>query len=151
MEKIIEKFFISTENNVKKVNTTQYKMPEDKKDENSKENSSEHSKVNDYKHFEFLKNFGVLTSKTTYTPLTKEILDVIEFVEVLKAFAGNKLNTKKQYDLSFFTAKIKNCEESNPPVLSIKLSNDTFITYDKTEAQILSAKLAKVVAKCEVI
>jgi len=150
MKKIIEKFFISTKNNVKEFDTTQYKMTKVIKNNNSK-NDVDYSLVNDYKHFEFLKTFGVLTSKTTYTPLTEEILDVIEFVEVLKAFAGNKLNTKKQYDLSFFTAKIKNCEESNSPVLSIKLSNDTFITYDKTEAQILSAKLAKVVAKCEVI
>jgi hypothetical protein len=150
MKKIIEKFFISTKNNVKEFDTTQYKMTKVIKNNNSK-NDVDYSLVNDYKHFEFLKTFGVLNSKTTYTPLTEEILDVIEFVEVLKAFAGNKLNTKKQYNLSFFTAKIKNCEESNSPVLSIKLSNDTFITYDKTEAQILSAKLSKVVAKCEVI
>ena len=83
--------------------------------------------------------------------MTEEILDVIEFVEILKAFSNNKLNTKKQYELSFFTAKIKNSEESNSPILSIKLSNNSFITYDKTEAQILSAKLSKVISKCEVI
>lgn len=151
MEKIIENFYICIENDVKKLDTTQYKITNVKKDDFTKKYSFEYNEVNDYKHFEFLKTFAVLTSETTYTPLTEEILDVIEFIEVLKAFSANKLNTKKQYDLSFFTAKIKNCEESNSPVLSIKLSNDTFITYDKTEAQILSAKLAKVVAKCEVI
>ena len=79
------------------------------------------------------------------------IVLVIEFIEILKAFANNKLTSGKLYELSFFTAKYKNCEETKTTILSIKFFNNFFIKYDKTEALILSAKLTKVISKCEVI
>lgn len=151
MQKIIDNFYITIENTTKEFETTQYKMTNAVKKYNQSKYDFDYNLVQDYKHYEFMKTFGVLNSETTYFPLTKELLDVIEFIEILKAFSNNKLNTKKQYELSFFTAKIKNCEESNTPILSIKLSNNSFITYDKTEAQILSSKLSKVISKCEVI
>ena len=149
MRKIIEDFCITTESTIKVFETTQYRITNVSK--NGSKYNFDYNQVPDYKHYEFLETFGFRNSETNYIPLTEEILDVIEFVEILKAFSNNKLNTKKQYELSFFTAKIKNSEDSNSPILSIKLSNNSFITYDKTEAQILSAKLSKVISKCEVI
>ena len=148
MKKIIEDFHIITGNTTKEFETTQLRMTNAVK-YGSKYNF-DYNLIPDYKHYEFMESFSVIISKISYQ-LTTEILDVIEFIEILKAFANNKLNTDKQYELSFFTAKVKNNKESNSVVLSIKLSIDSFITYDKAEAQILSAKLSKVISKCEVI
>jgi hypothetical protein len=148
MKKIIDNFYITIENTTKEFENEQYRMTKATKNSSSKYNF-EYAKVPDYKNYEFMNAFGYINSQ--YLTLTNEILDVIEFIEILKAFANNKLTSGKLYELSFFTAKYKNCEESKTTILSIKLSTDLFIKYDKAEALILSAKLSKAISKCEVI
>lgn len=149
MKKIIDNFYITIENTTKEFENEQYRMTKATKNSSSKYNF-EYAKVPDYKNYEFMNTFGFITPQYLYT-LTNEILDVIEFIEILKAFANNKLTSGKLYELSFFTAKYKNCEESKTTILSIKFFNDLFIKYDKAEALILSAKLSKAISKCEVI
>lgn len=149
MQKIIDNFYISIENTTKEFENEQYRMTKAIKNSSSKYNF-EYAKVPDYKNYEFMNTFGFMNSQYSFI-LTHEILDVIEFIEILKAFANNKLTSGKLYELSFFTAKYKNCEETKTTILSIKFFNNFFIKYDKTEALILSAKLTKVISKCEVI
>ena len=149
MEKTIDNFYITIGNTTKEFENEQYRMTNATKNNSSKYNF-EYAKVPDYKNYEFMNTFGFINSQYSFM-LTHEILDVIEFIEILKAFANNKLTSGKLYELSFFTAKYKNCEESKTTILSIKLFNDLFIKYDKAEALILSAKLSKAISKCEII
>ena len=149
MKKIIGNFYILIQNTTKEFNNEQYRMTNATKNNLSKYNF-EYAKVPDYKNYEYMDTFGLIKSQDTFV-LTNEILDVIEFIEILKAFANNKLTSGKLYELSFFTAKYKNCEETKTTILSIKFFNNFFIKYDKTEALILSAKLTKVISKCEVM
>jgi hypothetical protein len=81
--------------------------------------------------------------------LTKDIFDLIEFAEVLKAFNGNKMDTSRLYDFSFFTAKIKSEDQKVTLSIMIKSFSNLYFKFDKLEAQILAAKISKVLSKLE--
>lgn len=107
-------------------------------------------KPNNYKIENDYRNYNKLASFLyNDNVLTKDIFDLIEFTEVLKAFNGNKMDTSRQYDFSFFTAKIKPDEQKVVLSIMIKAFSNLYFKFDKLEAQILAAKISKVLTKLE--
>jgi len=84
-----------------------------------------------------------------YYSVISDVFVFIDFVEVLKAFSGNKLNTEKEYNLSNkFTAKITQKDKNIYLKIHFKnYSNSLFL--DKFECSSLAAKFSKILQKCE--
>ena len=84
-----------------------------------------------------------------YYSVITDIFVFIDLVEVLKAFSGNKLNIKKEYNLSNkFTAKIT--QKDGNITLKIHFKNYSNSLYlDKFECSSLAAKFSKILQKCE--
>jgi hypothetical protein len=105
-----------------------------------------YAKVNKTKNINI---FAGLGQKGDNRFLIDDLFLFIDFIEVLKAFANNKLNTDKEYNFNDkFTAKV--VSKNKIFYLKIrfkKLSFDLF--YDKFEATSLSAKFSKILSRCE--
>jgi len=74
------------------------------------------------------------------------IFDMIDFIEILKAFSGKKLEQKKEYILN--NIKVKVAQKDGVSYLKIMFQYNT-IFLDKFEAITLSSKLNKIISKCE--
>jgi hypothetical protein len=104
---------------------------------------------------EYKTNFKVIAWKETenqkeYTELTKDMFSLIDFIEVLKGFTANKMDTSTLYEFEFFTAKVKGGGEDKRVVLSIKFTKlNKFIQVDKLKAQIIASKISKVISRVE--
>lgn len=78
-----------------------------------------------------------------------DIFDLIDFIEMLKSFANNKLDTDKIYKINdVFTAKT--AQKDKKISLQITFENWTYSHYfGKFEAASLAAKLSKILSKVE--
>lgn len=85
----------------------------------------------------------------------KGMLNLIDFIEILKAFSGNKLsfsshlkNEKKVYNFDTFEARM--VEKNQHIFLKISIGSHE-LYYDKFEASTLASKIIKVTSRCEVV
>jgi hypothetical protein len=76
------------------------------------------------------------------------LFDFIEFIELLKAFSSNKLNTERTYKFKYYEAKIVN--KNKIFNLCLYLQKDK-IFLDKFETSSLAAKFSKILQKIEII
>jgi len=87
----------------------------------------------------------------TYYIVLSNLFDMIDLIELLRAFSGNRLNTKREYNINNkFTAKI--AQKNGDITLKIhfnKFSNSLYL--DKFDCSSLAAKFSKVIQKCEII
>jgi len=84
-----------------------------------------------------------------YYAVIFDIFIFIDFIEILKAFSGNKLNTSKEYHISNkFTART--AQKDGDMYLKIHFTNySTNLYLDKFECSSLSAKFSKILQRCE--
>jgi len=89
-------------------------------------------------------------SDKEYYLVISDIFTFIDFIEILKAFNGNKLNTSKEYKISDkFTAKTT--QKDGDMFLKIHFKNYSNNLYlDKFECSSLAAKFSKIIQRCEV-
>ena len=84
-----------------------------------------------------------------YYQVIDDIFEVIDLIELLKAFSSNKLDTTKTYKIgNSFTAKI--ASKNGNMSLSILFAGYSYKLYlDKFECNSLSAKFSKILQRCE--
>ena len=82
--------------------------------------------------------------------LTKDLFEVIAFVNCLIAFNSNKFDIDKSYEFESFSCKL--VSQNKKIYLSIKFfsGNDEIFYYDKVEATVIAAQINKIIAKLEV-
>lgn len=115
--------------------------------------SIKNGKTTDFKLENKTKNITILeafayfkNSEEQYIILTKNLFEVIEFIEILKGYSSKKLDPNKEYELAFFSAKI--VTKNDIDKLRISFSFDDFL-LDKIECNILAAKIQKTISRCE--
>ena len=91
--------------------------------------------------------FGFSTGKG-YREISTNLFDVIDFIELLKSFIGNKLSTEKSYKIANSSAQIKQRHKENFLHFSFKFGNEIYL--DKFECSKLAAKLQKVIQKVDI-
>ena len=84
-----------------------------------------------------------------YYRVISDIFDFIDLIELLKAFSGNKLNTKKTYQINDrFSAKT--VQKDGNISLSLHFKHYSYKLYlDKFECSSLAAKFSKILQRCE--
>ena len=81
--------------------------------------------------------------------LTKDLFEVIAFVNCLNGYASNKFDIDKSYDFESFSCKLNS--KNKKIYLSIKFFNENEIFfYDKIEATILAAQINKIISKLDI-
>jgi len=98
------------------------------------------------KEYYYLEDFGFMRD-SSYVPITTKLFDALDFIELIKAFVGNKLNTDKSYKISNFTAEITQKKEN---FLRISFDFGEVLFLDKFQCMKLSSKLQKVLNKVEI-
>ena len=85
-----------------------------------------------------------------YYQVIDDIFEVIDLIELLKAFSSNKLDTTKTYKIgNSFTAKT--ASKNGNMSLSILFAGYSYKLYlDKFECSSLAAKFGKILQRCEV-
>ena len=81
--------------------------------------------------------------------LTKDLFEVIAFVNCLNGYASNKFDIDKSYEFESFSCKLTS--KNKKIYLSIKFfcQNEIF-HFDKLEATVIAAQINKIIAKLEV-
>jgi hypothetical protein len=84
-----------------------------------------------------------------YYQVISDIFVFIDLIEILKAFIGNKLDTKKEYKIEeSFTAKT--AQKNGNMSLKIHFKHYSYSLYlDKFECSSLAAKFLKISQRCE--
>ena len=80
--------------------------------------------------------------------LISDIFELIDLIEILKAFSSNKLTTDKEYQFNNFSAKL--VQKDKMFSVRIKFNDLNYsLFYDKFEATALAAKFSKILNRCE--
>ena len=89
------------------------------------------------------------TEDNKYYTVIADLFDFIDLIEILKAFAANKLDTEKIYNINNkFTAKV--AQKDKKTSLSLHFENYSYKLYlDKFECSSLAAKFSKILSRCE--
>ncbi len=83
-----------------------------------------------------------------YYKVIDNLFDFIDFVEILKAHAGNKLDIEKEYKFNKFFAKFT--QKDRKKYISIHFKNYSYKLYfDQFEAMTLAAKFSKILGRVE--
>jgi len=83
-----------------------------------------------------------------YYRVINDLFDFIDFVEILKAHAGNKLDIEKEYKFNKFFAKFT--QKNGKKYISIHFKNYSYKLYfDQFEAMALAAKFSKILGRVE--
>ena len=81
--------------------------------------------------------------------LTKDLFEVIAFVNCLNGYASNKFDIDKSYEFESFSCKLTS--KNKKIYLSIKFfSENEIFHFDKLEATVIAAQINKIIAKLEV-
>lgn len=121
-------------------------------------NVSVNGKIDDYSLVEKTRNFTVFSSleffdfeDEKYYIVISNIYDMIDLVELLKAFSSKKLDVDKTYELNnSFTGRIEDGKNKNK-VLEIHFKNfKNPLKLDRLECSIFATKFSKILNKCEV-
>jgi hypothetical protein len=98
---------------------------------------------NSKQYFVCLKAFHEVHQK--HYAIIQHIAQLIELVEVLKAFSSNKLDANKLYYFKNFTARVSRKDKQYS--VQISFSNWPYSFYfDKLEANIFASQLQKIVS-----
>jgi hypothetical protein len=98
---------------------------------------------NSKQYFVCLKAFCGIFQK--HYVVIQHIAQLIELVEVLKAFSSNKLDANKLYEFKDFTAKVSRKNKQYSVQISFKNWSYSFY-FDKLEANIFASQLQKIVS-----
>ena len=81
--------------------------------------------------------------------LTKDLFEVIAFVNCLNGYASNKFDIDKSYEFESFSCKL--VRQHKKINIAIKFfSENKIFYYDKIEATVLAAQINKIISKLEV-
>lgn len=81
--------------------------------------------------------------------LTKDLLEVIAFVNCLTGYSSNKFDIDKSYEFESFSCKLTS--KNKKIYLSVKFfSENEIFSFDKIEATVIAAQINKIIAKLEV-
>ena len=81
--------------------------------------------------------------------LTKDLFEVIAFVNCLIAFNSNKFDIDKSYEFESFSCKLVSQNKKINIAVKFFSENEIFY-YDKVEATVIAAQINKIIAKLEV-
>ena len=82
--------------------------------------------------------------------LTKDLFEVIAFVNCLIAFNSNKFDIDKSYEFESFSCKlVSQNKKINIAVKFFSKENEIFF-FDKLEATVLAAQINKIISKLEI-
>ena len=103
-----------------------------------------------YEEFNKIRHFYKLESFNYFNNiLTKDLMEVIAFVNCLNGYASNKFDIDKSYEFESFTCKLQS--QHKKINIAIKFFNENEIFYfDKVEATVIAAQINKIIAKLEV-
>ena len=82
--------------------------------------------------------------------LTKDLFEVIAFVNCLIAFNSNKFDIDKSYEFESFTCKLVSKNKKINIAVKFFSENDEIFYYDKVEATVIAAQINKIISKLEV-
>ena len=81
--------------------------------------------------------------------LTKDLFEVIAFVNCLTGYASNKFDIDKSYEFESFSCKI--VSQNKKINISIKFFSENKIFYfDKLEATVVAAQINKIISKLDI-
>ena len=81
--------------------------------------------------------------------LTKDLLEVIAFVNCLNGYSSNKFDIDKSYEFESFNCKL--VSQHKKINISIKFFNENKIFYfDKLEATVVAAQINKIISKLDI-
>ena len=81
--------------------------------------------------------------------LTKDLFEVIAFVNCLNGYASNKFDIDKSYEFESFSCKLTS--KNKKIYLSIKFFSENEIFYfDKLEATVIAAQINKIISKLDI-
>ena len=83
-----------------------------------------------------------------YYLIIDDVFDFIDYIEILKSFANNKLEKDITYKLKNVTAKI--VQKNKKICLLVKHKDIEPIYYDKYDCSRISAKMLKILSRCEI-
>lgn len=111
----------------------------------------EYEEVNKNREFTVFDKLKLLNKENNeYYAVIDNIFDLIDLIEILKAFSGNKLTTNKIYNINNkFEAKIVTKNKKISLALHFK-KYSYLIFLDKFECSSLAAKFSKILSRCEV-
>ena len=81
--------------------------------------------------------------------LTKDLFEVIAFVNCLNGYASNKFDIDKSYEFESFTCKLQSQNKKINIAVKFFTENEIF-HFDKLEATVIAAQINKIIAKLEV-
>ncbi|MEA2011881.1 MAG: hypothetical protein U9O87_02170 [Verrucomicrobiota bacterium] len=84
--------------------------------------------------------------------VTENLFYFIDLIEILKAYSNKKLELRKEYKFENFNAKIVSSQKDKTEHLRINFyRGDQRVYYHKFDCMRLSAKMNKVLSKCELV
>ena len=81
--------------------------------------------------------------------LTKDLFEVIAFVNCLTGYASNKFDIDKSYEFESFSCKIVSQNKKINIAIKFFSENQIFF-YDKLEATVIAAQINKIISKLEI-
>ena len=81
--------------------------------------------------------------------LTKDLMEVIAFVNCLNGYASNKFDIDKSYEFESFVCKLQSQNKKINIAVKFFTENEIF-HFDKLEATVIAAQINKIIAKLEV-
>lgn len=103
-----------------------------------------YEEFNKKRHFYKLESFNYFNNI-----LTKDLMEVIAFVNCLNGYASNKFDIDKSYEFESFTCKLQSQQKKINIAVKFFTENEIF-HFDKLEATVIAAQINKIIAKLEV-
>ena len=104
-----------------------------------------------YEEFNKKKYFYKLDSLKYFNNiLTKDLFEVIAFVNCLIAFNGNKFDIDKSYEFESFSCKLVSQNKKINIAVKFFSENEIIFYFDKVEATVIAAQINKIISKLEV-
>ena len=96
---------------------------------------SYYEEFNKKRHFYKLESFNYFNNI-----LTKDLMEVIAFVNCLNGYASNKFDIDKSYEFESFTCKLQSQQKKINIAVKFFTENEIFY-FDKVEATVIAAQI----------
>ena len=135
---------------VNKFNIILKRVSEELEEKEIKATKIINTKPSYYEEFDKKRYFYKLESFNYFNNiLTKDLMEVIAFVNCLNGYASNKFDIDKSYEFESFTCKLQSQQKKIN--IAVKFFNENEIFhFDKLEATVIAAQINKIIAKLEV-
>ena len=100
---------------------------------------------NKKRHFYKLESFNYFNNI-----LTKDLLEVIAFVNCLNGYSSNKFDIDKSYEFESFSCKLVSQHKKINIAVKFFSENEIIFYFDKVEATVIAAQINKIISKLEV-